>query len=109
VRRRGRLFSKRWDELTVGGWNRTKLVEGVEAQMAMVRRVLDSKQMYEVPVRGALCFVGGDLPTFGHLGIRNVRIDGCLRIAKLARRPGPLDAADVASVAAELEQSLTPA
>jgi hypothetical protein len=49
--------------LTVGGRDRTKLVHGVQKQMADVRRVLDEPHT-AVPLRGALCFVDAELRLF---------------------------------------------
>ncbi|WP_254803977.1 hypothetical protein [Curtobacterium sp. YR515] len=47
------------EKLVVGG-DRTKLVDGVLRQVALVRELVDP-----VPVHGALCFVGADWPLVG--------------------------------------------
>lgn len=56
----GGLFRPRVERLVVGGRDCTKLVEGVLKQVALVQAVAG-----DVPVNGALCFVGADWPLFG--------------------------------------------
>ena len=57
----GGLFSPKREDLIVNGRTQNKLVEGVKKQMALVEKAIN----YEVPVRGALCFVNADWPLIG--------------------------------------------
>jgi hypothetical protein len=92
VVRKGGLFSSRL-LLLVDGRDRTALVEGVEAQVGYVRGMLKMTDFEGLDVRGALCFVDPNgLPLFSSMRFREVLIDGPKRVAKLARRPGELDA-----------------
>jgi hypothetical protein len=85
---RGGLFAPRRTVRLVNGRDQTRLIDGVERQIGYIRAaVADST----VEVRGALCFPYVDgLPLLSQLSLRNIVIDGPKRIAKLARRPGPL-------------------
>jgi hypothetical protein len=91
VDRVGGLFCARRSVLTIGGRDRTRLVDGVERQVELVRTALSRVGDDQVDVRGALCFthVNG-LPSLAQLIVREIIIDGPKPVAKLARRPGPL-------------------
>ncbi len=85
-------------ELRVGGSNRSKLLEGVERQVAAVRAVAP-----DVDVRAALCFVDpSGLPLLRSLGPRRILVDGTKSVAKLARRPGRLTPAAIDDLVARL-------
>lgn len=58
LRVRGGLFSPRRELLCVGGRDRTKLVEGMRKQVAVVEAALTGHP--DVPVRGVLCFIEAD-------------------------------------------------
>jgi hypothetical protein len=62
------LLSRRPPDLYVGGRNQTKLVEGVQKQVQVVREVLAGHSaalaMEEIPVRGALVFVDAEFGLF---------------------------------------------
>jgi hypothetical protein len=81
VRRSGGLFSPRVEELYVGGRKQTGLVDGLERQVESVRNVLADAGL-SVPVRGALCFVGTDLPWIDET-IRRVPLLGPRGLARL--------------------------
>jgi len=86
----GGLFSPRRTVLLINGRDQTKLIDAVERQIGYVRDALHDFSE-DIEVRGALCFPNPDgLPLFGQLRVREIVIDGPKRIAKLARRPGPL-------------------
>ena len=55
-----------------------------------------------VPVHGALCFVDSDLPAFGNLTFRGFQLLYPKRLAKRMNAGGPVAAAQVRAVAAEL-------
>jgi hypothetical protein len=98
VESRGGPFAKRTRHLVVGRRDRTKLIDGVERQLEVVRAVFG-----DCDVRGALCWVKVDgLPASGALEMRGVRIDGPKALAKLAARPGALSAAEVQDLAARV-------
>lgn len=103
VEGRGGLFTPRTKDLRVAGRRRTKLVEGMNRQIELVRAALAS-EFPDVDVRGALCMADIDgLPIFRHLAIDGIAIDGTRQIAKLAARPGdpPVDVDAVARLLAE--------
>lgn len=60
--------------VTVGGRDRTKLVDGVEKQMGVVRNVLTASG-HELPVHGALCFMDAE---WGLFRLRPFTVKGVL-------------------------------
>lgn len=84
---RGRLW--------VGGRNRTRLVEGVAKQVAVVRTALAAEGLDAIDTVGAICWSEANgLPLLRNLRLDGVRIAGPQAVAKLARRPaggGPVD------------------
>jgi hypothetical protein len=91
VEHAGGVFSARRALLTIGGRDQTRLVDGVERQVELVREALARLGDLDVDVRGALCFPYVDgLPILGRLSVRDVVVDGPRPIAKVARRPGAL-------------------
>ena len=103
VRRSGGLFSPRFDALYIAGRDRTSLVEGLLKKAAAVRVELQKVQA-DVSVRGALCFVGTELPWFGSSSIVGVPLVGRRGLAKLIKAPGDLAAADRDALAGFLSQ-----
>jgi hypothetical protein len=96
VQRVGRMFSRRRSMLLIAGRDQTKLIDGVERQIGYVRKALAEIERGTIDVRGALCFPHPDgLPVVSHLTVRDIRIDAPRPVAKLARRPGALDADEV--------------
>jgi len=53
-------------KLTIGGRDKTTLMDGLKKQVALVRAVI-SEIAPDVPLHGALCFVDADLPLLGTL------------------------------------------
>jgi hypothetical protein len=93
VERVGGLFSERRTILNIAGRDRTRLIIGVETQIAEVRNVLRNIGEEEIEIRGALCFASVDgLPLLRHQTLHDILVDGSRAAAKLARRPGPLSA-----------------
>jgi hypothetical protein len=104
---RSSLLPPRREHLMIGGRDRTKLVDGIDRQLAAVSDALTAAELLLVPLGGALCFIGTDgLPLFGGLRIRNVVVDGPKPIAKLIGRAGPLAHEDRARIADALRQAL---
>ena len=107
VRRSGGLFTPRVEKLFIAGRDKTSLLDGLARQVDSVQRVLRAGDA-ELPVRGAFCFVGTELPWFGER-IRGVPLVGRRGLNKLLRHPGDLTAEDRESVAQYLEQRFIPA
>jgi hypothetical protein len=88
LRSEGGLFRPLTRSLTVGGRDQSKLVAGVQRQVDVVRGVLDDGGAGDVPVRGALCFVGADWPMFGgSFQVAGVRVLWPRLLAKHLRDP----------------------
>jgi len=91
VDRVGGLFCARRSVLTIGGRDQTRLIASVERQVELVRTALSRVGEDQIDVRGAVCFPHVDgLPLVAQLIVREIIIDGPKPVAKLARRPGPL-------------------
>lgn len=108
VRRSGGLFSPRVEKLYIGGRDRTPLVDGLRTQVAAVRACLGAVSA-DVPVTGALCFVGTELPWFGSSSIDGVPLVGRRGLAKLMKAPGDLAGQDRPPVAEFLANRFPPA
>jgi hypothetical protein len=106
----GGLFTDRHSILLIGGRDQTSLIDGVERQLQIVRSALDHAGAEHVELRGALCLPDPDgLPIFTKLSIRDIAIDGPKPIAKLARRPGPLDHEEIDRIWNHLASTFPPA
>lgn len=108
VRRSGGLFSPRVERLYIGRRDKTSLLDGLAGQVEAVRTVLAAVSA-DVPVRGALCFVGTELPWFGSSSIAGIPLVGRRGLAKLLKQPGDLGPDDRAALAAYLEGRFIPA
>lgn len=84
------------------------MLDGLAGQVDAVRAVLAAVSA-EVPVRGALCFVGTELPWFGSSSIAGIPLVGRRGLGKLLNQPGDLAAADRAALAAYLDSWFIPA
>jgi hypothetical protein len=107
VRRSGGFLSPRTERLYIGGRDRTGLLDGLQRQVEAVRVALAEADA-PVPVRGALCFVGTDLPWVTET-IGDVPLLGRRGLAKLMKRPGDLTPSDRASIAEYLASRFLPA
>ena len=108
VRRSGGLFSPRIESLYINGRDRTPLVHGLLEQVAAVGTELETV-LADVPVRGALCFVGTELPWFGSSSIADVPLVGRRGLTRLLRTAGDLGSVDRDAVAAFLHRRFPPA
>ena len=91
VDRLGGLFCARRSVLTIGGREQSRLIASVERQVELVRTALSRVGEDQIDVRAALCFPHVDgLPILAQLIVHEIIIDGPKPVAKLARRPGPL-------------------
>jgi hypothetical protein len=76
-------------KLLIAGCDRTKLIDGLDRQMAAVRNALASSET-EVPVQGVLCFPIADLPLFGSRKMRGHLLLGPRALARRLNADGPL-------------------
>jgi hypothetical protein len=99
-------------KLRIAGRDRTKLVEGLSKQVAVVQ---DATRPFapDVPVHGCLCFVtpAGLLADIGLPLLRTLKINGHplyypRRLARRLNRPGPLTQERAIAVRAELARRL---
>jgi Nuclease-related domain len=102
----GGFLRPRVQKLLVGGRECTRLVDGVEKQVDLVRDIVAG----ELPVRGVLCFVEADWPLIGGaFRIREVEALWPKKLYTKLREPGPLDAHTIASTHKRLATTLRPA
>lgn len=107
VRRSGGLFSPRVERLFIAGRDRTNLLQGLASQVEAVRRELAAVQA-PVPVGGALCLLGTELPWFGQQ-IGQTPLVGRRGLAKLLTADGELTGPDRQALAAYLAGRFPPA
>jgi hypothetical protein len=107
VRRSGGLFTPRIERLYIAGRDKTSLLAGLAKQVAAVTAEL-TPTYPAVPVYGALCFVGTELPWFGER-IGGVPLVGRRGLAKLLKRFGELSRDDRVTIAAFLASRFPPA
>jgi hypothetical protein len=109
VRRRGGLLSPVKEQLIVGGRDRTRLLDSVERQREVVRRLLDAvPDGPVVPLYVAMCFVDADLPWFTER-INGVAVLGSKGVARRLNKPGPLGAQARGVLLRHLAHHLPPA
>lgn len=107
VRRSGGLLSPRVERLFIAGRDKTSLLDGLTRQVDTVRTVLTGAGA-ELSVRGALCFVGTELPWFGE-SLGGVPLVGRRGLAKLMKQPGDLAVEDRNAIAQYLHNRFVPA
>ncbi|MGQ0845255.1 MAG: nuclease-related domain-containing protein [Sporichthyaceae bacterium] len=107
VRREGGLFTPRTSRLYIHGRDQTTLVEGVARQVGVVRDAV-AAAAFDLEVRGALCFVGTELP-WSAVSIDGIPLIGRRALGKLLAQPGSADAQTVAEVAAWAAAAFPPA
>ena len=107
------LFGK--PKLKIAGRDRTKLIDGLDRQVAHVEAAL-ALVAAEVPVHGCLCFVApeGLLADVGLPLLRTLKINGYplyypKRLAKRLNRDGPITPHRAQRLQAELDRRLPPA
>ena len=106
----GGLFAERRTILEIGGRDQTRLVKAVGVQIEVVRTVVAETEFAEVDIAGALCFANAEgLPAFAHQELRGVTIDSARRVAKVANRPGTLDASTITGLWQLIGAALPPA
>ncbi len=102
-RDKGGWFRTDW-RLYVDGRDKTKLVDALDWQIAVVEKALSGE---EVPIHAALCFVGANWGLFSkpfqHAG---VWVTWVAKLADIILEPGPLGEDEVQAVAAKLARVL---
>lgn len=98
---------RRRTTFVIDGRRRASLAEGMQRQVEAISAAL-ADAPDRTPVRGAFCFVGADLPWLG-LAVQGFPAVGRRRLAKLLRKPGPLDADARERVQRHLAGRLPPA
>lgn len=106
IRREGQGFSA--PMLKVKGRNRTKLLEGLGRQLAVVREVLVAGGHADVLVHGVLCFTTGDLPRRKTLSIGEYLVLDLKRLGKQLDADGPMSAPAIEEIARVLAEALPP-
>ncbi len=95
--------------LLVAGRDRTKLIDGLDRQVSVVRDALTANGHSDVPVQGVLCFTAADLPLLGTLKIRRHLLLYRKALAKRINKKGPLQPATIDVLAHTLAAALPPA
>ena len=95
--------------LLIRGRDSTKLIDGLERQIAAVRAAFDGGGYQEIPVRGALCFTKADLPFLRSQAFRGHLLLYGRALAKQLNADGPLSAASIEQLARHLATLLPPA
>jgi hypothetical protein len=95
-------------KLTIAGRDQTKLIAGLAKQVDIVGRAVEPL-LADVPVRGAFCFVEGNLPLLRTLTINGFVLLHRRSLAKRLNADGPLDVDGIVTVAEELARTFPPA
>lgn len=93
-------------QLTIADRDRTKLLDGLERQLSVVRDALDAHDHADVPAHGVLCFTTADLPRFKTLEIRRHLLLTRRGLGKRLDADGPLPAPAVEAIARALAAAL---
>jgi hypothetical protein len=96
-------------KLVINGRDRTKLIDGLDRQVAAVQTALRASGHADVPVRGALCFTTAELPLLGTLKMRGHVLLYPKALAKRLNAEGPLEPAAIDELARGLAAALRPA
>jgi hypothetical protein len=99
----------RADKLLVSGYNRTKLIDGLDRQVAAVRAAVNDSGNPDVPVQGVLCFTKADLPLHGTQKMRGHLLLYRKALAKRLNVDGPLGSEAIDALARALAATLPPA
>jgi hypothetical protein len=94
-------------KLKVGGRDQTKLVAALAKQVELVQPVVTAMQP-EVQVRGAFCFVEGDLPLLGTPSINGFALLHRRSLAKKLNAGGALTVEGIAALTEALARAFPP-
>jgi hypothetical protein len=95
-------------KLTIAGRDQTKLVAALIRQVELVAPAV-AGVLPDVSVRGAFCFVEGELPLLGTPSISEILLLHRRSLAKRLNAEGPLTVEDIATVTAALAARFPPA
>jgi hypothetical protein len=96
-------------KLLIDGRDRTKLIDGLDRQVAAVQTALRASGHGEVAVQGVLCFTTAELPLLGTLKMRGHVLLYRKALAKRLNAEGPLNPSTVDHLAHALAAALRPA
>lgn len=88
------------------GRDRTKRIDGLDRQIAVVRATLDGAGRQHIPIHGALCFTQADLPWLRTQTFRGHLLIYRKALAKRLNADGSLTPADIDAVARQLAAAL---
>lgn len=94
--------------LVIDGRDHTKLIDGLDRQVAAATARLAGAQV-DVPVVGVLCFTKADLPLLGTMKMRSHLVLYRKALAKRINAPGPMGETQIRELAAVLARALPPA
>jgi hypothetical protein len=104
LRVEGGLIRPREELLIVGGRDRTKLVDGMQKQLALVRVALADEP--DVPVNGVLCFVDADWPLIGGaFTVQGVAVMWMKKLKAALTQPGELNPDRIADLQWQLHEA----
>ncbi|MGE4427185.1 MAG: nuclease-related domain-containing protein [Solirubrobacteraceae bacterium] len=90
-------------KLTIGGRDRTRLIDGLRRQTDRIGELLE---VAGVPVHGTLCFYDAELPIVGSLSFDGFPILRPRPLARRLNRDGPLDVDRIANIRALVAEVL---
>ena len=98
-------------KLKVAGRDKTKLVAGLTKQVELVRPAVAALGLGDevVQLRGAFCFVQGDLPLLGTLSINGYQLLHRRSLPKRLNADGPLTVDGIVTVVEALARAFPPA
>lgn len=107
LRVEGGIIRPRVHKLMVGSRDCTRLVDGMQKQLDVVRETLACAELADVPVHGALCFVDADWPLFGgSFVISDVAVLWPKKLSERLLSPGDLSAEAVEAIHGALAHAL---
>jgi hypothetical protein len=92
---------KHGERLFIGRRNQTKLVDGLDRQVGLVRAAVGALDP-DVPVRGAFCFTDADMPLLRRLSVAGYPLRWRKGMAKLLDEDGPVLPEQIAFLTREL-------
>jgi hypothetical protein len=94
--------------LLIDGWDRTKMLDGLDRQVAAMRGALAAGGYCGVDVQGAICFTKANLPLLRTQHLRGHLLLYRKSLAKRLNADGPLDAVTIRSIGRELALAFPP-
>ncbi len=97
------------ERLLINGRDWTRLLDGLDRQVEVVRHVLSRIDSIEIPIHGALCFTNADLPWLSTARMRGHLLIYGRALARRLNAAGPLPPTIVDSLTRTLAATLPPA